>query len=307
MNQVTLRQLKTFVTVCKQLSFVGAAQELFLTPPAVSLQIKQIESDVGLSLFVRNSKSVQLTQAGEVLLTYAQSVFQQLREAQIALDSIKGVEGGRLVIGMVTTAKYFLPSILAAFKEQYYAVDILFFEGNRDQLLEKLSSGELDLAVMGRAPAESAMISQSFAPNPNGIIASMQHPLSHKKNIPVTSFNQLPFLVREQGSGTRAAMESFFKGHKVEPAHAMVMNSNETIKQAVMVNLGLSFVSLDTVRLEVALGRLAILDVIGLPVLKNWHLVQMRNTQSPAAEAFSRFILTNRHKPYSLADSGFEH
>lgn len=107
MNQVTLRQLKTFVTVCKQLSFIGAAQELFLTPPAVSMQIKQIEEEVGLTLFERSSKSVQLTQAGEVLLTHAQAVFQQLRDAEVALDAIKGVEGGRLVIGMVTTAKYF--------------------------------------------------------------------------------------------------------------------------------------------------------------------------------------------------------
>ena len=107
----------------------------------------------------------------------------------------------------------------------------------------------------------------------------------------------MPFLVREQGSGTRAAMESFFKAYDVEPANAMVMNSNETIKQAVMVNLGLSFVSLDTVRMEVSLGRLAILDVVGLPVVKHWHLVQMRKVQSPAAEAFSRFMLTNRHKP----------
>lgn len=297
MNQVTLRQLKTFITVCKQLSFIGAAQELFLTPPAVSMQIKQIEEDVGLTLFERSSKSVQLTQAGEVLLTHAQAVFQQLRDAEVALDAIKGVEGGRLVIGMVTTAKYFLPSILAAFKEQYHAVDILFFEGNRDQLLEKLSAGELDLAVMGRPPAESEMMSQSFAPNPHGIIASMRHPLAHKKNIPVAFFNQMPFLVREQGSGTRAAMESFFKAQDVEPANAMVMNSNETIKQAVMVNLGLSFVSLDTVRMEVSLGRLAILDVVDLPVVKHWHLVQMRKVQSPAAEAFSRFMLTNRHKP----------
>ncbi len=297
MKQVTLRQLKTFVSVCKHLSFIEAANELFLTPPAVSMQIKQIESDIGLSLFERTSKSVRLTQAGEVLLSHVHIIIQQLRDAEVALDAIKGVEGGRLVIGMVTTAKYFLPSILADFKEQYHAVDIVFFEGNRDQLLDKLSAGELDLAVMGRPPAESDMLSQAFAPNPHGIIASMQHALAHRKNIPVSQFQHIPFLVREQGSGTRAAMESFFKAHDVEPAHAMVINSNETIKQSVMVNLGLSFVSLDTVRTEVALGRLAILDVVGLPLVKHWHLVQMRKTQSPAADAFSRFMLTNRYKP----------
>lgn len=305
MFQVSLRQLKSFLAVCKHGSFQGAAGELHLTPPAVSMQIKQLEDELELLLFDRTHKHVVLTQAGETLFGYAKTIQEQLREADQALAALKGVEGGRLVIGMVSTAKYFIPSILASFKKQYSLVEISLFEGNRDQLLEKLVAGELDLGVMGRPPSENDMISQRFAANPHGIVASTDHALCKRKNIPVETFSNAPFIVREQGSGTRAAMEAFFQEHDVHPKVVMTMNSNETIKQAVMVNLGLSFISLDTARVEVGLGRLAILDVVGLPLIKHWQLVQMRHRQlPPAAEAFTRFMLTKRMSPVSLVETG---
>ena len=292
-----MRQLSVFATVAKHLSFARAAEELHLTQPAVSMQIKELEAAVELPLFERAGRSVRLTMPGEYFLVYARRVLSTMKEAGDAMAKLRRVQGGRITIGMVSTAKYFLPRLLARFRAQHPAVELRLASGNREQLSRLLHDNEVDLAVMGRPPRELDTRAEPFAAHPLAVIASPQHPLAQRREIPAAALNSGEFIVREPGSGTRAAMEHFFRDQKIAPAQTMEMASNETIKQAVIANMGLAFLSLHTVALEVAAGELAVLDVVGLPLVRRWYIVNVRGKPlSPAAEAFRYFVLEQAEK-----------
>jgi LysR family transcriptional regulator, low CO2-responsive transcriptional regulator len=292
MKAVSLRQLSVFVAVAKHLSFARAAEELHLTQPAVSMQIKELEAGVQLPLFERAGRSVRLTMPGEYLLVYARRVLATLKEAGDAMAKLRRVQGGRITIGMVSTAKYFLPRMLARFRVQHPAVEMRLAAGNREQLSRLLHDNEVDLAVMGRPPRELDTRAEPFAAHPLAVVASPEHPLARRREIPAQALNTEEFIVREPGSGTRAAMEHFFRDQRIAPAQTMEMSSNETIKQAVIANMGLAFLSLHTVALELSAGELVVLDVLGLPLVRRWYVVNIQGKPlSPAAEAFRYFIL----------------
>jgi DNA-binding transcriptional LysR family regulator len=293
MKTVTLRQLRVFAAVAKHASFTRAAEELHLTPPAVSMQIKELEQSCELPLFERAGKSVRLTMPGEYLLVYARRVLATLKEADAALAALRGVEGGKLTIGMVSTAEYFLPRLVARFRAQHPAVEMrLSLGNNREALVRQLRDGEVDLAVMGRPPRELDARAEPFAAHPLAIIAAPEHPLARLRKVAPKALEAEAFIVREPGSGTRAAMEQFFRDQRIAPARAMEMASNETIKQAVIANMGLAFVSLHTVALELAAGQLVVLKVPGLPLVRRWHIVNIQGKPlAPAAEAFRYFVL----------------
>jgi DNA-binding transcriptional LysR family regulator len=293
MKAVTLRQLRVFASAAKHASFARAADELHLTPPAVSMQIKELEGSCELPLFERAGKSVRLTMPGEYLLVYARRVLATLKEADAALAALRGVEGGTMTIGMVSTAEYFLPRLLARFRAEHPGVEMrLSLGNNREALVRQLRDGEVDLAVMGRPPRELDARAEPFAAHPLAIIAAPEHPLARRRRIAPKALEAEAFIVREPGSGTRAAMEQFFRDQRIAPAAAMEMASNETIKQAVIANMGLAFVSLHTVALELAAGQLVVLKVPGLPLVRRWHIVNIQaKPLSPAAEAFRYFVL----------------
>ncbi len=292
MKNASLRQLKAFVTVARQQSFVRAAEELHLTPPAVSLQVSQLEREVGLPLFDRRGKAVTLTMPGEYLLVYARRMLSTLKEADDAMARLKGAKTGRITIGMVSTAKYFLPRLMARFREQHRGVELRMALGNREQLLRMLREAEVDLAVMGRPPRELEARAEPFAEQPHAIVAAPSHPLASEREIPPAMLSAEEFIVREQGSGTRAAMETFFRDARISPPQVMESTSNETIKQAVIANMGLAFLSLHTAGLELQNGLLTVLDVAGLPVSRRWHIVHLQGKPlSPAAEALRYFVL----------------
>ena len=292
MKAVTLRQLKVFAAVARHASFVRAAEELHLTQPAISMQIKELEGAVELPLFERAGRTVRLTMPGEYLLVYVRRVLATLKEAGDAMAKLRGVQGGRMTIGMVSTAEYFLPRLVARFRSQHPAVEMRLAVGNREQLSRMLHDNEVDLAVMGRPPRELDTRGEPFAAHPLGVIASPEHPLAKRHEIAPKTLDGEAFIVREPGSGTRAAMERFFRDQRVTPTPIMEMASNETIKQAVIANMGLAFVSLHTVALELAVGQLVALDIVGLPLLRRWYLVNIQaKTLSPAAEAFRYFVL----------------
>lgn len=292
MRAVTLRQLKVFAAVARHASFVRAAEELHLTQPAISMQIKELEGAVDLPLFERAGRTVRLTMPGEYLLVYVRRVLATLKEAGDAMAKLRGVQGGRMTIGMVSTAEYFLPRLVARFRSQHPAVEMRLAVGNREQLSRMLHDNEVDLAVMGRPPRELDTRGEPFAAHPLGVIASPEHPLAKRREIAPKTLDGEAFIVREPGSGTRAAMERFFRDQRVTPTPIMEMASNETIKQAVIANMGLAFVSLHTVALELAVGQLVALDIVGLPLLRRWYLVNIQaKTLSPAAEAFRYFVL----------------
>ena len=250
---ITFRQLQVFTEVARQGSMIRAAASLHLTPPAVSMQIKQIEGQVGLPLFDRAGRQVSLSTAGEYFLVHAKRLLADLKDADHAMARFKRLEHGLLTIGIVSTATYFVPRLLARFHEEHPGVDVrLRVVGNREQLLAMMAAGEVDLSVMGRPPKEIATRAESFAAHPLVFVCPPGNPLLNVGHPPVSALRGCAFIVREHGSGTRAAMETFFAEHRFEPRITMEMSSNETIKQAVMAGMGLSFLSLHTVGLGCA-------------------------------------------------------
>src|SRR5512139_959125 len=204
MLNVSLRQLRIFATVARHLSFARAAEELHLTPPAVSMQIRDLEEALGVPLFDRSGRRVALTTGGEYFLLHARRVLGSLKDAEDTLARLKGVRAGRIAFGIVSTAKFFVPRLIAGFLRDHPGVEIALAESNRDGLVELLHRNEVDLAVMGSPPKEIDTRSEPFAAHPLGIIASPRHPFASLAEVPSALLANERFLVRERGSGTRA-------------------------------------------------------------------------------------------------------
>ena len=292
MKNATFRQLRVFSEVARHLSFSKAAQALHLTPPAITMQVKELEGHVGMPLFERSGRQVALTTAGEYMLVFARRMLSTLKDAEDTAARLQRLEVGTLTIGMVSTAKYFLPRLLAEFRCEHSGIDVKLAVGNRDQLVRMLQANELDIAIMGRPPKELATRAEPFAAHPHVFVAPVDHLLLAQGLQTVEALRSYSFILREQGSGTRAAMEKFFVTARFAPQVAMEMASNETIKQAVMAGMGLSFLSLHTLGLELDNKLIAILDVEGTPIVRAWNVVHMLSKLlSPAAEAFRYFVL----------------
>jgi DNA-binding transcriptional LysR family regulator len=291
MKNITLRQLKIFEAVARHLSFSRAAEELHLTQPAVSMQVQALEDQAGLPLTEQAGKKVRLTAAGEEVARQARRIAEQLREAGEALAALKGVESGRLKIGVVSTAKYFAPSLLAEFRRRHPGVDIQLTVNNRGAIVRHLAENDIDLAIMGTPPSEFETVAKVFADHPLVFIAAPDHPLAQKRRIEPRQLGEETLLIREPGSGTRGALERFLEQHQVSAGNRMELGSNETIKQAVMAGLGISFISEHTIGLERSVGRLVRLNVADTPVQRQWRLVYRTDKRlMPAATAFVEFM-----------------
>ncbi len=290
---LSFRQLRIFLEVARTSSVTRAAEALHLTPPAVSMQLKEIEAQVGLALFDRSGRTLTLSTAGEYFVVHARRMLAALRDAENAMGRFKRLEHGTLTVGMVSTAKYFVPRLLALFRDEHPGIDVrLVVTANREALLARMDSSEVELSVMGRPPRELAARSEPFAAHPLVFVCPPGHPLLRIGHPPVAALAPYPFIVREQGSGTRHAMEQFFAEHRFEPRITMEMGSNETIKQAVMAGMGVSFLSLHTLGLELRTGLMHRVEVEGTPVMRQWHVVHLQSrVLSPAAEAFRYFLI----------------
>lgn len=290
---ITFRQLQVFEAVARHLSFTNAAEELFLTQPAVSMQVKQLENVVGIPLYEQLGKSIHLTEAGKLMLRYSTEIRNQVNEAEKELDDLKGAEGGLLQIAVASTVNNFAARLLSEFCQQYPRIRVSFDVTNRATLLKKLEANESDLALMGSPPDEMELIGEPFMDNPLVIIAPPNHPLVGEKDIPLRKLKNDPLLMREVGSGTRVAMERFFMEKKnFKLTSSIEMNSNEAIKRSVEAGLGLGIVSLHTIELEKELNRLKVLDVRSFPIVRQWYIVYRKGKRlSIAAESFKNFIL----------------
>jgi LysR family transcriptional regulator, low CO2-responsive transcriptional regulator len=293
MKNVTLRQLRVFAAVARHRSFARAAEELHLTPPAISMQVKELEEQVGLPLFDRSGRSVSLTTVGEYVLAHARRVLAVMKDAEDMVARFRGLQGGQLNIGMVSTAKYFLPRLLAQFRADHPNVEVRLHVGNnREQLVRLMQNNDVELTVMGRPPKEMATRAEPFAMHPHVLVTALDHPFAQMELVPAQALAREGFIVREQGSGTRAALEEFMDEHRLGVRVVMEMASNEAIKQAVMAGMGVSLLSLHTLGLELKHRLIATPEVEGLPVMRRWHVVNnAAKTLSPAAEAFRYFIL----------------
>ncbi len=292
MRNVTIRQLQIFAEATQLESFALVAEKLHITPAAVSFQIKQLESMVGFALFERVGKKSVLTTPGITLLGYAQSVLLALKDADQALRAMNGLTGGRLSIGLISTAKYIVPHILARFQAENPGTEISLYDGNRQEIFDALVSGKVDLAVTGQVPADLPISAVPFVSNPSIIAAAPEHMLTAYDHLPLTSVIGEPFIAREVGSGTRQLMDDFFGGFGLRPRISMTTSSNETIKQAVIAGMGLALLSRHTIGLELRLGLLKELPIEGLPLRRSWYIAHRQGMPMlPIHTHVLRFLL----------------
>jgi len=296
LRHLSLRQLTVFLEAIRNMSFARAAEALHLTQPAISMQIRQLEDVIGLPLFERVGKHLALTPAGELFRHHAARVIGELQDAEQALLSMKGLHSGQATVGLVSTAKYFAPKLLAQFASLHPQIDIQFLVGNRETLINALRDNEIDFAVMGRPPEKLDATAEPVAENPHMLVAHKGHRLLRAVRFDFHELRNEAFLMREPGSGTRLVMEAVFKQHLFTPKRVMTIGSNETVKQAVMAGMGVSLLSLHTLELELRTGEIALLDINGTPVMRSWHLVNMNAKKlSPAAAAFRQHLLEHTH------------
>lgn len=292
MRNLTLRQIRIFLSASKFLSFSKAAADLNVTGSAVSLQIKEMEGDIGVSLFNRENNKITLSSAGEHFLLYANRVISTLNEARTVMENLRGTEIGILKIGLASTTRYFLPEMLVQFKKEYPNVQIKVVVKNRKELIELLRDGEIDIAIMGKPPKHINANAEAFASHPHVFIASPLHNLAGKSNLAPDTLNQVDLICREQGSGTRYIMEKYISEQGLNLKMSMEMSGNETIKQAVMADLGIALVSLHTIGNEINNNQIVILDVINTPIIRTWYIVTPNNRDATqATDAFRQFII----------------
>ena len=292
MKHATLRQLKVFEAVARLLSFSRAAEELHLTQPAVSTQVKKLEDHAGLALFEQFGKKIYLTPAGAELLDISRGIIQQFELAESAMTQFKGVSGGKLNVAVISAGDYFFPRLLVEFIGRHQGVVLNFAVHNREGLLSQMAANLTDLAIMVRPPVDADMVAEAFAPHPYVIVAPPAHALVGESAIRVERLLREPFIVRERGSDTWQSMQDGFGAHIDRLNIAMQIKSTETIKQAVIAGMGLAFLSRHTIAQELRTGSLKVLDVRGFPLMLNWYVVQRRHTRlPPVAQAFKDFLV----------------
>ncbi len=292
MLHFTLRQLQVFEKVANHLNYSRAAEELYLSQPAVSMQIKQLEGHIGLPLFEQMGKKIFLTEAGKELFQYARTIAHQLTEIESVFDEMKGLGQGKLTLSVVNTANYFTPQLLATFCQRHPNINVILQVANRDAVLKQLADNSTDLAIMGQPPSGLDISSKQFMDNPLVVIAAPNHALAKLKQVKLAQLAQHTFVSREQGSGTRSAMERVFAQHHIHPHISMEMETNEAIKQAVQAGLGLGILSLHSIELELETKRLVMLNVEHFPLLRHWFVAYRHNKRlSAAALAFKEFLL----------------
>ncbi|MDQ6951547.1 MAG: LysR family transcriptional regulator [Mariprofundales bacterium] len=288
----SLRQLQIFEMVAEEGSFSRAAEKLFLTQPAVSIQIKRIEEAVSLPLFDRLGKQALLTQAGQELLLHSRVIHQQIDEAKRMLADLHDLKHGSITLTMAATANYFAPQIIAGFHKLFPDARITLEVANRAGLIIALEENRADMVIMGRPPDGLAVDMAAFCENPLVVIASPSHALATQRNISLERLAQESFIMREAASGTRIAAQRFFDLHGLQPNIAMEMNRTEAIKQAVMAELGVGIVSLHTLDMELQLRRLVVLDVVEFPIMRHWYLVHRSGKRlAGMPQAFKSFVL----------------
>ncbi len=292
MKNATLRQLKVFEAVARNLSFSRAAEELHLTQPAVSTQVKKLEDHAGLPLFEQLGKKIHLTPAGVEMLHSSRAIIQQFKELAEAMTQFKGVSGGKLNVAVISAGDYFFPRLLVEFARRHSGVTLNFGVHNREELLEQLADNLTDLAIMVRPPLDMDTVNEAFAPHPYVIVAAPGHALAGRRRIAVSRLAREPFVVREKGSDTWNSMQEGFGAHLAELNIAMEIKSTETIKQAVMAGMGVSFLSAHTISRELQAGSLVVLNVQGFPLMLNWYVVHRKAKRlPPVAQAFKSFLM----------------
>lgn len=289
---ITLRQINIFIEVTRHLSITKAANALFLTQPAVSMQIKQLEDLVGLPLLNHLGKKLSITQAGEEFLKYCIRIKNELIEAKELMQEFKGVKRGTLNISVASTLSHFAVQTIKKFLLLHPNIKIKFEVNNRKTVLENLKNSTADIVLMGKPPLHQDLEFSVIKENPLIVIAPANHELSLESNISLRELCKHTFVIREQGSGTLAAFKSILGSHNLELKEYMTINNNESIKLCVEAGLGLGVVSIHTVKSNLEIGSIIQLDVEQFPIIKQWYIVNRKSYHLPAvAQVFRDFVI----------------
>lgn len=292
MIHATLHQLAVFEATARLGSFTRAAEELFITQPTVSSQIKQLTKVIGLPLFEQIGKRLYLTEAGQELLKTCQDIFSRLENFEMKVADLKGTRQGKLQLSVITTAKYFIPRILGAFCEQYPGIDVSLHVTNHQQMQRRMLENQDDLYILSQPPEEIDLKSKPFLDNPLVVVARSDHPLKGRKRVPIQSLQGEPFIMREPGSGTRAAVEELLEKQGVDVAVRLELGSNEAIKQAIAGGLGISVLSRHTLNSEKGNPELTVLDVQHFPIQRRWYVSHLSGKRlSVIAQAFLVYLI----------------
>jgi LysR family transcriptional regulator, low CO2-responsive transcriptional regulator len=291
MRQSTLHQLKVFETVARLTSITRAAEELSLTQPTVSMQIKQLTQNIGVPLFEQIGKKLYLTASGQELFLTCQDIFDRLSRFEMKIADFQGLKQGKLKLSTITTTKYFIPRALAPFCQLYPGVEVSLEITNHERVLERLNENLDDLYIISKVPDRLDVALYPFLENPLVVIAPIDHPLAQEKNIPISKLQDEAFIMRERGSGTRAAVEQLFAQHNVSVKVRLELGGNEAIKQAIGVGFGISVLSQHTFPQDSAMSGLTILDVQHFPIERQWYIVYPADKQlSIVASTFFDFL-----------------
>jgi len=295
--QATLHQLKVFEATARHGSFTRAAEELFITQPTVSSQIKQLSKSVGLPLFEQIGKRLYLTEAGKELLSTCQDIFQRLNNFEMKVADFKGTKQGCLRLAVITTAKYFIPRILGSFCQQYPGIEVSLKVTNHEQIQRRMQDNEDDLYVISQPPEDLDLSSQPFLDNPLVVIARRDHPLAKLQHIPIEHLNNEMFIMRERGSGTRQAIQNLLAEHNVHVHVRLELGSNEAIKQAISGGMGISVLSEHTLISEGKSSELTNLNVEHFPIKRRWYVASLAGKQlSIIAQTFLDYLLAESQK-----------
>lgn len=292
MRDVTLRGLRVFEAVAAASSVSRGAEAMGITQSAASQQIRALEEEIGARLFDTQARPIRLTDEGEALLRHTRIVLAQLNVAADALGSLAGGFRGLLHLGVVSPANYFAPKLMAAFRQRHPDVRIKLELAKRDVLLQQLQDHRLDLVIAGYPPAQIEVEAEAFARHPHGLVARPDHPLAARRRLSWVDLRGEPFIFRERGSATRQFLEHLLQSQGLQVRVDLELDGNETVKEAVMAGLGISFLSGHTVQRELAAGTLAMLDVAGMPKWLDWCVLSRREQLvPPIRDTFRRFVL----------------
>lgn len=297
-RHATLRQLQVFEAIVRHGNFTRASEELFLTQPTVSMQVKKLADAMGLPLFEHVGRSVKPTQAALELYEACRDIFETLANLEMKIADIKGIKRGRLRLCVVSTAKYIAPELLGEFSQMHQGIEVSLQVTNRDRVIERMQANEDDLYIMGQTPTGDVEVeAYAFAPNPLVVMAPRNHPMMGRKKIPLSEIAEQPLIMREPGSGIRDATLRVFDAAGLRPKVRMELGSNEAIKHAIVGGLGLSILSLHTLTLEGSEGPVSVLDVEGFPISRKWFMVHPKGKElSLVAKAFLDYAIESEPK-----------
>lgn len=290
-HHTTFRQLEIFESIARLGSFTRASEELFLTQPTVSMQIKKLTEAVGVPLYEQVGKKIHLTPDGQELAQVAREIFDILNRYTMSVADRQGLKQGQLRLMAITTASYFAPRLLGEFAKRYPGIDASLRVTNKEQVLASMADNLDDLYFVGQPPEDIDIVATPIMDNPIIVLAAPGHPLAGKKKIPLARIVQEPWLMREKGSGTRNAIERMFSAHDINLHPRLELGSNEAVKQAILAGLGISAMSRHALALN-SPDQFAELDVEGFPILRHWYAVYPAGRQlSVVARAFLDYLL----------------